>query len=62
MELYNAVPLSMADRQEEMEGVDFLTLYFTRESREEEDKIEEGFLEGRSVEGATRGLYYRKVQ
>ena len=52
----------MADRQEEMEGVDFLTLYFTRESREEADKIVEGFLEGRPVEGATRGLYYRKVQ
>ena len=62
MELYNAVPLSMADRQEEMEAVDFLTLYFTRESREEADKIVEGFLEGRPVEGATRGLYYRKVQ
>jgi len=61
-ELYNCVPLFLADRLEEVEGVDFLTLYFTRESPEECDRITGLYQSGGAYEGKkTRGLYFRKV-
>ncbi|MBC8571340.1 U32 family peptidase [Zongyangia hominis] len=62
MVLYNAYPLWMAERMEEMEGIDFATFYFTRESREEAAQVLEDYKAGRGRDNITRGLYYRKIQ
>ena len=63
-ELFNSVPLYLADRLRELEGLSFLTLYFTRESAEQCREITRAYREG-SAQGLpgerTRGLYYRNV-
>ncbi len=65
-QLYNSVPLVLSDRMDDLEGFSFLTLYFTRESREECEQVVRAYLDGQplpgSREGKTRGLYYRNVQ
>ena len=61
--LYNCVPLFLADRLEELPRVDFLTLYFTRESPSQCVRLLALYQDGGSWDGEkTRGLYYRKVQ
>ena len=64
-ELYNSVPLWLADRLGELEGLSFLTLWFTRESAGECEAVVRSYAEGRPMPGApsekTRGLYYRTV-
>jgi len=62
-ELYNCVPLFLADRLEELAGVDFLTLYFTKESPEQCAELLAQYKSGGEPRGKmTRGLYYRKVR
>lgn len=61
--LYNCVPLVLSDRLAELGGVDFLTLYFTRESAQECERIIALYRSGGTYGGEkTRGLYYRVVQ
>ncbi len=58
--LLNSVPLHVAER--DLRGVDFLVLYFTRESAEECRAVEEDFrLRRKSAAPRTGGLYYREL-
>lgn len=60
-ELFNSVPLYMADRQGEIK-TEFLHFYFTRESRSRVEKIIRLFQNEAAADFAfTRGLYYRKT-
>lgn len=49
----------------ELEGLSFLTLWFTRESAAQCEAVVQSYAEGRPMHGApsekTRGLYYRTV-
>ena len=58
--LYNSVPLYLGD--ERLEGLDFATLYFTAEQREECERIVRTFRDGMPLDGPrTRGLYRREL-
>jgi len=62
-EVLNSQPIYMADRLDEIENVDFLTLYFTREKKEIAEAILDAYRKGKAVKGDyTRGLYYRGAQ
>lgn len=62
-EILNSVPLTLADRRDELTGVDFEVLRFTTESRAERAKALADYLSGRLPAGGhTRGLYYRGVE
>lgn len=60
-EVYNHVPLHLADRLAELSGLDFITLSFTVESAEECGRVLEEYRAGTKRPGATRGLYYRNI-
>ena len=72
-QLFNGTPLYLADRLNEFSGVSWHTLYFTRESPEEIQKVIRAYQKGLSWEESglsgshsshgefTRGLYYRNV-
>lgn len=58
--LLNSVPLHIAER--ELRGLDYLLLYFTRESAADCERITEDFRLHRKSEGKrTGGLYYREL-
>ena len=58
--LLNSVPLHLGER--DLRGLDYLLLYFTRESTDECRRIEEDFRLGRkSTKPRTGGLYYREL-
>ena len=58
--LYNSVPLYLGG--ERLAGVDFSVLYFTKETREEAERIVNAYLSGESLTKArTRGLYFREL-
>ena len=58
--LLNSVPLNLSD--EPIRGVDFITLYFTLETREECEQIARDFAAHSAPKGErTRGLYYRTL-
>ena len=58
--LYNSVPLYLGG--ERLAGVDFSVLYFTKETREEAERIVNVYLSGESLTKArTRGLYFREL-
>ena len=60
--IYNSVPLYLAERTKDLNGLDFITLYFTKEKKEECDEIISSYKNGSSYGGnITRGLYYRNV-
>lgn len=62
-EVLNSRPLYMADRRAEMKNMDFLTLYFTTETKNECEAVMKAFVEGNPPQGEfTRGLYYRGVE
>ncbi|MDD2955769.1 MAG: DUF3656 domain-containing protein [Oscillospiraceae bacterium] len=61
-ELYNHLPLYLADRLRELNGFSFLTLYFTMETREKCAGILEEYQTGGKRENITRGLYYRTLK
>lgn len=64
-EVLNSAPLYMADRIKEIENMDFITFYFTKENRELCDGILEAYRRGLPLkQGATytRGLYYRGAE
>jgi U32 family peptidase len=62
-EVLNSVPLSMADRLNEMENIDFGLLRFSTESPREAEQIIDDILNGTGTKAPpnsfTRGLYYR---
>ena len=63
-DLYNSVPLWLADRPEELRGVDFITLYFTRETPGVCERVAAAYAGEPGAyqpEARTRGLYYREV-
>lgn len=62
-EILNSRPIYMADRLDEIKNMDFITLYFTRESDFEVQAVLDAYKSGKSPSGEfTRGLYYREVQ
>lgn len=64
-EILNSAPLYMADRLDEIENMDFITFYFTKEKPELCEAVLEAYRRGASLkEGSayTRGLYYRGTE
>lgn len=62
-EVLNSRPIYMADRLGEIKNMDFITLYFTKESGESADAILDAYRKEKKTSGEfTRGLYYRDVQ
>lgn len=65
-EIFNSVPIYLADRLNEFRSISNFVLYFTHESAEETTEIFYKYKKGtapQSDDGSyTRGLYYRKVQ
>ena len=63
-ELFNAVPLYLADRLDELGGFAFLTLWFTEETPQQCRSIAEEYANRTAAhppQHYTRGLYYRTV-
>ncbi|MCQ2462048.1 MAG: DUF3656 domain-containing protein [Clostridia bacterium] len=61
-EILNSRPVWLADRLSEIKNMDFITLYFTTETKKECADIISAYLTGSSCKGEfTRGLYYRGV-
>ena len=59
-ELLNSLPIWLADRTNELKGLDFITLYFTRESKERALEVITAYNNGSAPDVKhTRGLYYR---
>ncbi len=59
-EILNSQPIYMGDRMKEIENMDFITFYFTKEKKELCDAVLDAYRKGKSVKGDfTRGLYYR---
>ena len=61
-ELLNSVPIWLADRMDELSHCDFITLYFTRETKQEAEKVIYSYKNNLPCNSEfTRGLYYRGV-
>ncbi|MBQ8504381.1 MAG: U32 family peptidase [Clostridia bacterium] len=59
-EILNSQPIYMGDRLNEIENMDFITFYFTKEKQELCDAVLDAYRKGKGVKGDfTRGLYYR---
>ena len=59
-EMLNSVPIWLADRKRELSHLDFLTLYFTDESKERVTEVINAYKKGLSTDiKYTRGLYYK---
>ena len=62
-ELLNSRPIYLSDRLAEIENVDFVTLYFTKETKNEVTNVIRKYVSGEKPEGEfTRGLYYRGIE
>lgn len=62
VEIFNPLPLYMADRQREI-NCDFLHFYFTDENKKQVEEIISNFENGTKLDKKyTRGLYYRGVE
>ncbi len=61
-QVYNHLPLYLADRLRECRGLDFLVLSFTDETPAQAAKVLEEYRRGGHRESITRGLYYRRVK
>lgn len=62
-ELLNCNPLIMSDKQEQFKNIDFMSLRFTFESKEESARIFKDYINKNKPHGEfTRGLYYRGVE
>jgi len=67
-QMFNGVPIYLADRANDFSGISWQTLYFTKESPDQVRGIIEAYKQGMNREqagiyekGFTRGLYYRNV-
>ena len=62
-ELLNSVPIYLADRISDLQGLDFLLLSFTDESAQEVKDVINAYRFGAPpAADYTRGLYYRNVK
>lgn len=62
-EVLNSQPIYLGDRISEIENVDFITFYFTKEKKEICEALLEAYRKGKAVKGEyTRGLYYRGLE
>ena len=62
-EILNSRPIYMGDRLSEIKNMDFITLYFTKESSESVNAVLDAYRKGKKASGEfTRGLYYREVK
>ena len=62
-EVFNSAPVYLADKRDDIKGVDFLLLSFVDESREEAARIiREYSFGGTPPKTFTRGLYYKGVK
>ncbi|MEG0979281.1 MAG: U32 family peptidase [Oscillospiraceae bacterium] len=62
-EILNSRPIYMAERLTEIKNIDFMMLFFTKESSQECAKIIEAYQSGKCFDSElTRGLYYRGVE
>jgi len=58
--LHNSVPLYIGDKN--LSNLDFITFYFTVETKKECEKIYESYLKGKTLDGKkTNGLYSREL-
>ena len=61
-ELLNSTPIYLADKQDDLQNLDYQILYFTIESAQEVDQIIKDYHDSaESKKTYTRGLYYRSV-
>ncbi len=62
-EVLNSQPLWLGDRLDEIENLDFITFYFTKEKKEVCEAVLDAYRKGKAVRGEyTRGLYYRGLE
>lgn len=62
-EVLNSQPVYLGDRLGEIENLDFITFYFTKETKAACEAILEAYRKGKGVKGEyTRGLYYRGIE
>lgn len=62
-DILNSVPVYMADRLNEIRNMDFMLLYFTKESKENVREIITSYINSGKAKGDfTRGLLYRGVE
>ncbi|MBQ7117269.1 MAG: U32 family peptidase [Clostridia bacterium] len=62
-EILNSQPIYLGDRLGEIENLDFITFYFTKEKKEVCEAIMDAYRKGKTVRGEyTRGLYYRGLE
>ncbi len=62
VEVLNSLPLNLSDRQGEIKNVDYITLRFTDETRQEVEKVINAFVNHEKLNGEfTKGLYYRGI-
>lgn len=62
-EILNSQPIYLGDRLSEIENLDFITFYFTKEKKEVCEAIIDAYRKGKGVKGEyTRGLYYRGLE
>ena len=62
-QLYNPVALYLGDVQKDFSGLDFLTLFFTRESASECTEVYRAYQKQEPAQGSfTRGLYFRQLK
>ncbi len=62
-ELFNCDPLKLSDKQDQFKNIDFMSLRFTFETKEECRRIFEEYLSKKKPRGdLTRGLYFRGVE
>lgn len=62
-EILNSRPIYMAERLKELDNIDFMILFFTKESADECEEIIDAYQTNKSFDSElTRGLYYRGVE
>ena len=61
-EILNSLPLTLADRKNEIKGADFEVLRFTTEPEGERSEIFADYKIKKTPKSFTRGLYYRGVE
>lgn len=62
-DILNSVPVYMADRLSEIRNMDFMLLYFTKETKDEVKDVVASYIKSGKAKGEfTRGLLYRGVE
>ena len=59
-EIFNPIPLYMADRLNELKNIDYIMLFFTNENKNKASSVINSYLNGSDAPPSiTRGLYYK---